>query len=169
MNPDIRIEGPEQLEAMMKFLAGHPETGLLVPLLTGPDGKVQHLCKRNPTILDLMIRRLPLSFLRKRQEIYTMMKSGYDHVMEVDYASGSFMLFSTEVFRELGGFDERFFMYLEDADISRRVNQISKTKFYPHARVTHDWYRGTYRSPKLFMINVHSVLLYFNKWGWKLW
>lgn len=169
LNPDIRIGGPEQMAAMIEYLEEHPDVGLLVPQLKNTDGSIQYLCKKNPTLLDLMIRRLPFSFLRSRQDVYTMMESGYDRVMDVEYVSGCFMLFRTEVFQSLAGFDERFFMYLEDADISRRVNQVSRTIFYPHAQVFHDWYRGTYKHPKLFLINVHSIMLYFSKWGWKLW
>ncbi|QRN85538.1 glycosyltransferase family 2 protein [Clostridia bacterium] len=169
MNPDIRLEGKEQLASMIFFMEQEPEIGLLVPKLKNMDGSCQCLCKRNPTLLDLMIRRLPLAFLRARQEAYVMMESGYDQTMDIEYASGCFMLFRTECFQLVEGFDERFFLYLEDADISRRIKQASRVVFYPHAQVTHGWYRGTYRSPKLFFINILSIFKYFNKWGWKLW
>lgn len=169
MNPDIRIDGTDQLSSMVQYLEDHPDAGLLVPKLLNLDASVQHLCKKNPTLVDLMIRRFPLPFLHKRQQAYVMMESGYDHAMEVEYASGCFMLFRTRLFCDLGGFDERFFLYLEDADITRRINEVSKTLFYPRVSVYHGWYRGTYRNPKLFLINLHSVYLYFSKWGWRLW
>lgn len=65
-----------------------------------------------------------------------------------------------------GGFDERFFMYLEDNDLSRRVGQVSRTMFYPHVSVIHEYKKGSYKNPKLLIYHITSAVKYFNKWGW---
>jgi len=98
-----------------------------------------------------------------------MKESGYNKVMQIEYASGSFMVFRTSIFKQLKGFDTRFFMYLEDADITRRVNLVSKALFFPEARVIHKWERASYKSKKLAFVTLKSMYIYFNKWGWKLW
>ncbi|MNF08833.1 hypothetical protein D3C80_2093510 [compost metagenome] len=59
-------------------------------------------------------------------------------------------------------------MYLEDADITRRVNQISKAVFFPEARIIHAWERGAHKSVKLAIITIKSMITYFRKWGWKM-
>lgn len=93
-----------------------------------------------------------------------MKETGYDKPFEVEYATGCFMFFRTEIFKQLKGFDEHIFLYLEDADITRRVNQISKTIFYPYNYVIHDWQRGAHKNLKLMWINVKSAIWYFWKW-----
>lgn len=167
VNPDITIVNDCIVE-MTYYMDRHPDVGLLSPLIKYPDGRIQYLCKRNPTFWDLFIRLFfPYSF-NKRHHYFEMRETGYNKEFEVEYATGCFMLFRTEIFKKLNGFDENFFLYLEDADITRRVNQISKTVFYPYNYVIHEWQRGSHRSLKLALIDIKSALYYFKKWGLKL-
>lgn len=168
INPDIEIEDPEQIRKMIKYLDFNQDVGMLSPMILNPDLSIQFLCKTNPTVFDMLIRRISSNLFKKRQEKYIMKDSGYNKIMNLDYATGAFMLFRTNVYKELKGFDDTFFMYLEDADITRRVNQISKAIFYPEARVIHAWERGSHKSFKFARITVQSMFIYFNKWGWKL-
>ncbi len=166
VNPDIEIENDNQIRNMITYLENNEDVGLLVPLILNTDYSVQHLCKKNPTVFDMMIRRISPNFLRVRQDSYIMKQTGYDKIMEIEYASGSFMVFRSSLYKMIKGFDDEFFMYLEDADITRRVNQVSKTIFYPYARVVHSWERSAYKSFKFFKITIESMIVYFNKWGW---
>lgn len=167
VNPDITIVN-NCIAEMAEYMDLHPDIGLLSPLIKHPDGRIQYLCKRNPTFWDLFIRLFfPYSF-NKRHHYFEMRETGYNKEFEVEYATGCFMLFRTEIFKKLNGFDENFFLYLEDADITRRVNQISKTVFYPYNYVIHEWQRGSHRSLKLALIDIKSALYYFKKWGLKL-
>lgn len=59
-------------------------------------------------------------------------------------------------------------MYVEDADLCKRVNQVSKLMYYPEARVIHKWEAGSHKNKKLFLYHVQSFKHYFKKWGWKL-
>ncbi len=91
----------------------------------------------------------------------------YPKEFVVPYATGCFMFFRGEVFRKLKGFDDNFFMYLEDADITKRTNEISSVVFYPYNSVVHFWQRGSHNSLHLTLVNIKSMFYYFSKWGWK--
>lgn len=167
VNPDIIIPSQIEIARMIAYMNQNEEVGLLSPKILNMDGSVQYLCKRNPTIFDLFVRRLVPWGFKKRQDKFVMKETGYSRTMQIEYASGCFMMFRTQVFQELEGFDKNFFLYLEDADITRRVNENYKCEFYPYAKVYHKWQRMSYKKFKFFMINIQSVLVYFKKWGWK--
>jgi GT2 family glycosyltransferase len=164
VNPDITIVN-DAISDMYTYMEEHTDIGLLTPLVKHPDGRIQYLCKRNPTITDLFIRLALPNYFKKRQDYFTMKETGYDKPFLVEYATGCFMFFRTDIFKRLNGFDEHIFLYLEDADITRRVNQISKTIFYPYNYVVHDWQREQHKKLKLMWINVKSAAWYFLKWG----
>lgn len=168
VNPDIEIENHDQIRRMIKYLDKNQDVGMLSPLILSPDLSIQYLCKTNPTVFDMFIRRISPNLFKRRQDKYILKETGYNKIMRLDYATGSFMVFRTDIYKELKGFDDAFFMYLEDADITRRVNQISKAIFYPEARVIHAWERSGHKSFKFAKITVQSMIVYFNKWGWKL-
>lgn len=86
--------------------------------------------------------------------------------MWVPSLSGCFMFMRVDVLRKIGGFDERFFMYAEDLDLSRRIGTISDTIFNPNIIVMHGYDKGSYKSWKLLRFHIFSVFKYFNKWGW---
>ena len=168
VNPDITIENSDQIKKMIEYMEKNQDVGMLSPLVLSPDLSTQYLCKTNPTVLDMTIRRISPNLFTKRQNKYIMKETGYNKIMNLDYATGSFMVFRSEIYIKLNGFDDAFFMYLEDADITRRVNQISKAIFFPHARIIHSWERSGHKSLKFAKITIESMFIYFNKWGWKL-
>lgn len=168
VNPDIIIENSEQIKAMFEFMEDNDDIGMISPLIVNPNLTIQYLCKINPTVFDMFIRRLSPNILKKRQDRYVMKDTGYDKIMKIEYASGCFMFFRTDIFKTINGFDDDFFMYLEDADITRRTNEISKVIFFPEARVIHAWERGSHNSLKLALITVKSMITYFKKWGLKI-
>jgi len=168
VNPDIQIENFDQIEKMVDYLDKNQDVGMLSPLILSPDLSIQYLCKTNPTVLDMLIRRISPNLFKQRQDKYVMKESGYNKIMSLNYATGSFMVFRTDIYKDIKGFDDAFFMYLEDADITRRVNEISKAIFYPEARVIHAWERSGHKRFKFAKITVQSMFVYFNKWGWKL-
>ena len=96
-----------------------------------------------------------------------MMDIGYETNYEVPYMSGCFMLFSSSIFEQLQGFDENFFMYMEDADISRRASALCKCLYFSEVTIVHHWERGSYKQLKLTWISIKSTFYYFRKWGWK--
>lgn len=167
VNPDIVIEN-NCISEMTEFMDSNVNIGLLSPMIKYPCGSIQYLCKHNPTFVDLFIRLVLPKFFTKRHHYFEMRETGYDKEFEIEYATGCFMFFKTEIFKKLKGFDEHFFLYLEDADITRRVNEISKTVFFPYNYVVHEWQRGSHNNLKLALTDVRSATYYFGKWGFKL-
>ncbi|NEX64482.1 glycosyltransferase family 2 protein [Noviherbaspirillum galbum] len=167
MNPDVWF-GPEVIPAMTAYLDAHPDIGLLMPDIRYPDGSRQHLCKLLPNPADLIVRRfLPgLYRLSGRLARYELHDSGYDRVMDVPALSGCFMLLRASVLRRIGGFDERFFLYMEDVDLSRRVGEVARTVYYPLVSITHGYQKGSYKNATLLSHHIRSALRYFGKWGW---
>jgi GT2 family glycosyltransferase len=149
-------------------MAGHPDIGLVMPDIRYPDGSRQHLCKLLPHPVDLLVRRfIPTLYrLSGRVDTYEMRRSGYDRIMDVPALSGCFMFLRASVLKKTGGFDERFFMYLEDVDLSRRIGQLARTVFYPAVSIIHAYQKGSYKNSALLRRHISSAIRYFNKWGW---
>jgi GT2 family glycosyltransferase len=172
-NPDILVS-TDIFTPLVDFMETHPQIGLCCPKFQNPDGTLQHLNRRLPTVFDLFLRRLmpnalkPL--LKNRIESYDMRDVGYKDSYDVPFVSGAFMFCRTQVLMELGGFDEQFFLYFEDADLSRRVqNHGYRTVFFPDVSVTHVWERLAHKSLHGSWLFVQSAYRYFRKWGFKLW
>jgi GT2 family glycosyltransferase len=169
LNPDIYF-GREELKKMICFMAQDELIGQLMPKVVYPDGSVQYLCKLVPTPADLFARRFAFGPLKEavrlRAERFELRHTGYNQVMDVPYLSGCFMLFRTSALQRVGLFDERFFMYPEDIDMTRRMHAEFRTVFYPGATVVHDHAKESYKSRKAFWVHIHNTIQYFNKWGW---
>jgi len=166
VNPDVAFE-PEILKKIVDFMDKNTNIGLLMPKVFYPDGEIQYLCKLLPTPFDLIFRRfLPKSWTRKRTEKFEMRASGYDKVMDVPYLSGCFMFFRTEALREVGLFDERFFLYPEDIDITRRMRRKFRTVYYPEVSIIHQHAHSSYENFHILWIHMFNMIKYFNKWGW---
>jgi GT2 family glycosyltransferase len=167
LNPDVTFSS-EVIPELVAYMDEHPDVGMIMPDIRYPDGQRQHLCKLLPSPVDLLMRRF-LPRLYDRSGLlarYEMHHTGYDKIMEVPALSGCFMLVRTLTLRKVGGFDERFFMYLEDVDLSRRIGAVAKAIFFPHVSITHEYIKGSYKTRKLLIYHIKSAINYFNKWGW---
>ena len=92
-----------------------------MPKVYYPNGELQYLCKLIPTPFDLMFKRfLPSSIVERRMIKFQLRFTKYNKIMNVPYLSGCFMFFRISALQDIGLFDERFFMYPEDIDITRR-------------------------------------------------
>ncbi len=168
LNPDVYFE-PSVLEKLYYFMEENLQAGLVMPRVLYPDGTLQRICKLLPTPLNLATRRfLPFSeiLFKKMNDRYEMNFTNYHSIMNVPFLSGCFMFLRTAALQEVGLFDERFFLYAEDTDLSRRIHRKYKTLFYPSAEIRHVHARGSYKNLKLTWYNLKSAVLYFNKWGW---
>ena len=166
VNPDITFD-PIILKNIVNFMDNNSNVGLLMPKVYYPNGEIQYLCKLLPTPADLIFRRfLPQKWTQKQIAKFEMHAWGYNRTMDVPYLSGCFMFLRTEAVRQAGMFDERFFMYPEDIDLTRRIHRKYRTVFYPEASVVHQQAQGSYKNLKLLFIHVWNMIKYFNKWGW---
>lgn len=165
-NPDILL-GPGVLDALYDVMERRSEVGLVMPRVRGPDGEQHYLCKRAPSPLDYLPSSLtPRGWRTRRRAHFEMRDYSYDEEMHPECLSGCFMFMRASVLERLGGFDDRFFMYFEDFDLSRRVRRIADTLYYPRVHVIHEHRRGHRRSLRLLRIFGTSAVHYFNKWGW---
>ncbi len=166
MNADIVVHH-EDLERLHQFMEENPEVGQVMPHVVYPDGQTQYLCKLLPTPLDVFGRRfLPAWLMRKRNERYELRHTGYDHIMNVPYLSGCFMFLRTEAVLKARLFDERYFMYPEDIDLTRTIHRDYLTLYLPDITIIHNHEQGSYKNPHLLKIHITNMCRYFNKWGW---
>ena len=167
LNPDVYFE-EKVLEELYNYMEKHKDIGNIMPKVLYPDGNIQYLCKLLPTPIDLIFRRfMPFkTWKEKRNYFYELRFSNYDKIMNVPNLSGCFMFLRTSILKEVGLFDERFFMYLEDTDLNRRIHRKYKTIFYPKVSVFHEFAKESYKNKKLLKYHITSAIYYFNKWGW---
>lgn len=147
-NPDIRLTS-DPFGALANALrtSGAAVAG---PLVRGPMGNVEDSARRFPTMASLVGKLLQGSAGPEYR---------FDQgLVSVDWIAGMFMLFDTAAYRELGGFDERYFLYYEDVDICRRLKLSGRTVAYaPHAEVVHAAQRASRRN--LWYLRRHLVSL----------
>lgn len=168
-NPDIRC-GPDVLGELERFMDARLDVGLVMPKILYPDGREQPLCKMLPTPVDLLLRRflggLGEQLMRRSGDRYQLRHLDLHVTRQVPNLSGCFMFLRSSVLRQTGLFDPRFFLYMEDVDLCRRVGAVSQTIYYPLVNVTHGYAKGSYKNRKLMMHHIRSAASYFTKWGW---
>ncbi len=167
LNPDISFK-PQVLPELGQFLGANPDVGAVMPRITYPDGSPQRLCKLLPTPIDLILRRfIPSERIKEKiNQRYEMQGLVQDRPSRVPTLSGCFLLIRSDILHRVGGFDERFFMYLEDVDLVRRIGDVAETVYQPSVEVVHAYAKGSYRNRKLLGYHLRSAIQYFNKWGW---
>lgn len=166
LNPDIYWAG-NVIEQLRNYLDENNDVGQIMPKVFYPDGRLQYLCKLVPTPMDLIFKRfLPARWTKNRLNKFQLRFTGYDKIMNVPYLSGCFMFFRVTALKEIGLFDERFFMYPEDIDITRRMHANYKTIFYPFVSIVHAHAAASKTSRKMLKIHIINMIKYFNKWGW---
>ncbi|MCB0413931.1 MAG: glycosyltransferase family 2 protein [Bdellovibrionales bacterium] len=171
LNPDVYLE-KDTLHKCTQCMSQHPHVGLLSPQVTGLDGERHYLVKQNPTFLILFLRSFAPHFLKKKLkpliDRFEMREKDYDQpIWDAPYLTGCFMFFRNTVIRQINGFDEKYFLYLEDADITRETLEVSRTLYHPDVRIIHLWERGAHKKIKLALINLWSYVIYSNKWTFR--
>ena len=172
LNTDISWKAGT-FEKGIDFMSDNESCVLMVPKILNPDRSVAYLCKRNPTLLALISRRFIPDILKpKSHKEYDrwlfLRNSNYSDIIESSYLSGCCMIVRSVPFMDLAGFDEEFFLYLEDADLTRGMQSYGKCLHVPYLSIVHQWQRGSYKNPKLMYWNILSFFIYSNKWGLKL-
>ena len=169
LNPDVVIFN-DSLVNGIRYLYSNLDVGLVTPKVFGEDGELHKLCKRNPTLLDMFLRSMRSKLLdrifSKRNILYAMEDCDYSQIIKpVPYPTGCFMLFRSSTLKLVGGFDDGYFLHYEDADIGRKLSQISQVAYVPNVVVTHIWGRETHKSWKMRWVTIKSGLRYWRKWG----
>lgn len=165
INPDIELRD-NVLERMADFMDKNPKVAVLSPRIFFPDGGEQLLPKRYPTVRALLERRLPLKNQRSADR-YIMLDRNLTEEQFLEVATGCFFFTRTSLLRETGGFDPGYFMYFEDYDLSLRMAEYGKLLYNPDFVVYHDWNRIGKKSFKYMIIQLCSMIRFFNRWGWR--
>jgi len=123
-----------------------------------------------PSPIDLFARRFlgraGKALFKRRWDQYELRDLDLNVVREIPSLSGCFMFMRASVLQETGLFDERYFMYLEDVDLCRRIGRVSQTVFYPYVSIVHGYAKGSYQDSRLLKYHISSAIKYFSKWGW---
>lgn len=166
MNADVWWEG-DVIGLIADFICRRPEAGMAMPRVRYPDGRLQYACRLLPTPFDVFAKRfLPSGWIRTRMRRYLMADADHGKEFNPPYLLGSFLFFRMDALRRAGLFDERFFMYPEDIDITRRVHRYSPTLFFPEAEIVHEHAASSRRNYRMLWIHIVNMVRYFNKWGW---
>jgi len=167
LNPDVSFDGAI-IEDLILKAESDALIGLLMPKVVYTNGETQYLCKLLPTPVDLIFRRfIPIeNFQEKHKQKFELRFISYNQEAEIPVLSGCFMMIRTSILEKVDGFDNRYFMYLEDVDLCRRIGEISKLAYYPKVQIVHNYEKGSYKNKKLLMYHITSAIKYFNKWGW---
>ncbi len=165
VNPDIVINS-DVLSDMADIMEENSDIILSMPQILNTDGTIQYLPKEVPTFKRLFGGRLASAsdkFADIRKE-YTWENRELNGITDINFCSGCFFCIKSEVFKKLSGFDERYFMYLEDADLTIRAKSFGRTVIIPGINVTHEWERESAKSLKYLLIHICSSFKFLFKW-----
>ena len=169
LNPDVVVT-PNALDKLVEFMEENPQCGVAGGKLLNFDGSLQLSCRMFPTYLNVMFGReslfrkfVPHNPFSRNYMLYDL---DYSKNQIVDWLRGAVFITPRWLFDELGGFDERFFLFLEDTDYCRRVwLRGLKVCYIADAVFYHRLGGSTRKKPmKNRMIHNYSMYKYFLKW-----
>lgn len=168
LNNDVYMM-PNTLKNALDFMQQHKQVGMLVPDVYDMDEKRVYLCRHNPSLWISFLRRFAPSFLKKifqkQLSKFQMQDKNYnENMFKLSNPTGCFMFCRLELLKQLGGFDEKFFMYYDDSDLGRRMAKISLIAYSPAVKIKHVWRRAAYQDRRMAWIASKSALYYSWKW-----
>ncbi len=175
MNPDT-VADKDAFKKLFMFMEADPQVGVAGPKQFYPDGGVQDSCYRWYGVMTPFFRRTILGRWNVgRKSIDKFLMKDFDHnsTKEVDWLLGSFLFCRAEALRNVGMFDEDFFLYFEDTDLAKRFWKNNwKVIYFPDAKIIHNHGRESAKRPwyKFFSspagrYHFVSWITYLKKWG----
>lgn len=153
LNPDARLPA-NPFPALLQEAAKR-EVGVVAPMILDARGECEDSARKFPTFISLLKR---VTGAAERLD-YGVPSAPFSP----DWVAGMFMLFRSEVYRGIGGFDERFFLYYEDVDICRRLRAKGlDVRWLPQVPVTHLAQRKSRRDLRHMSWHLRSMLLYLS-------
>lgn len=170
INPDILFD-KGLIEQVVGYMETHQKVAMCIPTVFDMDGTLKFPPKCDPKMRYLVSRFLPRTKItNKWMEEYVReaeVKSLTDP-FEIEVCSGSFMVMRRSIAESIGYFDERYFMYFEDFDISRSIRAKGEIMCLPQCKVFHEGKRAGHHSKAARKMLIDSMKKYYKKWGWKL-
>jgi len=161
INPDVRLAG-DPFPSLIEMLQSS-SVGVAAPVVTDPSGNVEDHARKFPT---------PFSILKKA---FLRAKPTVDSVPSInttpDWVAGMFMMFRSETFRNIRGFDERYFLYYEDVELCARLSLAGQgSRVCPDVKVIHEARRQSHREWKYFRWHLASMVRFFlSRTFWSIW
>jgi len=141
LNPDV-IADSQAIKCGIEYLNLHQNVGLVAPSVKNENGEIEYLAKRMPTFFIIFLRGINNKFLNKIFEkklahyVYKD-KIPTDTPLEIELASGCFMLCRTEILKKVEGFSEKYFLYFEDFDLSKKISKTATLMYAPNVFIIH--------------------------------
>jgi len=172
LNPDLKLD-QNSLKVGISYLIENENVVMVSPFAAYENGEKQYLCKRYPSVVTFIVRGFFPRFLKKlfskRLAAFEMHELPENcSTTNIPIVSGCYMLCRTKALQQLEGFDENFFLYFEDFDLSLRMAAIGKIAYVPAMRITHAGGNAAAKGSshiKMFML---SGIRFFNIHGWRL-
>lgn len=141
LNPDVEL-AIDSLYRGISYLEANSATGLIAPNAENQYGQIEYLAKRTPSLLIIFLRGLNNTVLnsifKQQLDDYTYKdKIPSNHPVEIELASGCFMLCRTRILQACKGFSTNYFLYFEDFDLSRKISRYAKIEFIPDMKIKH--------------------------------
>lgn len=165
INPDTRLL-PDALNIMMQFLDGNTDIGAAGGLMINDNGGEQPSCLVYPTYTNVLFSRSSIfnkiPFIGK---IARNLRALPERITDVDALAGGYLFLQREALNQVGLFDERFFLYVEDIDICKRMKDVGwRVVFNPQSQIIHHWGASASKiKRKTFWWHHISMFKYFNK------
>ncbi len=159
INPDITLKS-DIIADMVDYFEANPDVVMAMPKILNVDGSEQKLPKERPTFKRLFFGRLS----DKIRSEYVWAEKEITEPCDINFCSGCFFCIRTDIFKKLLGFDQRYFMYLEDADLTLKSKLEGRVMLLPQFSVIHAWERESARSLKYLFIHIISCFKFLFKW-----
>ena len=171
LNPDVELS-EQTLLVGLSTLEEDQGIALVSPRVAGDDGRQEFLCKRYPSVLVLLLRAFAPRFIRRlfrgRLGHYEMRDTcSGTREAEIMLASGCFMLVRTAALRNAGGFNDGYFLYFEDFDLSLRLGGQGRLIFNPAMHIVHHGGYAASKGLQHVKYFLRSGLRFFNQHGWR--
>lgn len=160
INPDIVLQ--QNPFAVLLQVLSQSDVGVVAPKVIAPNGALEDSVRRFPSVLSILRKACG----GNAQPDYRLSATPQD----VDWVGGMCMVFRREVFAEMDGFDERYFLYYEDVDLCARLwARGYRVVACPQAQVTHDARRHSHRNWRYMRWHLASMLRFFISHAWRRW
>jgi GT2 family glycosyltransferase len=171
LNPDVELNR-NSISHAIDYLEANSNCAMVTPVATYPSGSPQYLVKKYPSIMTLFVRGFAPEWLKslfqQRLSAYDRMETVYDApLQDCVIVSGCCMLMRGDVWRQVGGFDEKFFLYFEDFDLSKRIADIALIHRLPTFRIVHAGGNASAKGLKHVWFFIKSAIRFFMKHGWR--
>lgn len=171
LNPDVSVSEAALYEGL-NYLQYHPEVVLVAPRVVDHNGDGLFPCKRYPAFLDLALRGFAPQWLKRffagRLNRYEMrgLAGVTEPLVGVGIVSGCYMLVRADAISAIQGFDERFFLYFEDFDLSLRMHSVGELVYVPSMQIVHYGGNTAKKGLRHIALFAQSAWKFYQRHGW---